>query len=287
MNDDELTDLFRTASGAIGPHPEADPSTLISRARHVRHRQRMVGLAGFVALVMLGAMIAPSIADSDGGAAITVAAGTASGDFQSGTGDSLGLPALEETTTTMAPLVTAPPPPPPPTSAPPDMPAPTVAPTTKPPVQPVTPTTARPTTTEAPSTSKPPGVAPQFVSATGDLAAGRVTVRFNRPVIGGDVGGNGAGNSGSYLAAMRLIVFGADASCSMPQGNAHEYLAGVGTDTITVDATSLAAGTTYILIGEGFVRDAADGTTFSAAAAPPNGKPAGFGGICFPIPVSG
>jgi hypothetical protein len=38
----------------------------------------------------------------------------------------------------------------------------------------------------------------------------------------------------------------------------------MGTDTITTDATSLVAGTTYISIGSGFVNNAQDGTPNTA-----------------------
>jgi len=73
---------------------------------------------------------------------------------------------------------------------------------------------------------------------------------------------------------MSLIVYGRDSSCSTPAGNAHEYLSGMGTDTITTDATSLVAGTTYISIGSGFVKNAQDGTPNPTVS-------------CIAIPVSG
>jgi hypothetical protein len=104
---------------------------------------------------------------------------------------------------------------------------------------------------------------PALLSATGDLGKGQVILKFSRPVIGG----------GETIVAMRLVVHMGDATCTHPNGNAHLYLAGVGTDTITVDATSLVAGTTYISIAPGFVRSADDGTANRAVA-------------CYPLPVS-
>jgi len=141
------------------------------------------------------------------------------------------------------------------------------------------PTTAKPPVTIAPK----PGP-PQFVSATGavgDLAAGgngglgagRVTLRFDRPVVGGESPATECCPAG-YLAAMRLIVYGADSTCGTPAGNAHAYLAGVGTDTITTDASSLVAGTTYVSIIGGFVLNAQDGAENTTVN-------------CIGIPVSG
>lgn len=166
-----------------------------------------------------------------------------------------------------------------------DVPAPPPAdvPTSDPP-----PPTAPPVT-PTPSTPPTPG-APQFVSAGGDAAAGRITVRFDRPVVAGsdDKGPNGNNAPKSVLAAMSLIVFGADPRCSLPQGNGHEYLAGMGTDTITTDATSMAAGTTYVALAAGFVKSAADGTPNDPVQLS-NAAPAGMfpGMSCIPVPVSG
>lgn len=91
---------------------------------------------------------------------------------------------------------------------------------------------------------------PVLLSATGDAGLGQVTLRFSRPVVGGD----------QVLQAMRVLVHGADSACRALSGNAHVYLAGQGTDTITVDATSLVAGTTYISVISGFVTSVDDGT---------------------------
>ncbi len=169
-----------------------------------------------------------------------------------------------------------------------------------PPVNPaVTVVTTAPPQTESttPSTppltqaSAPPGApgAPQFVSATGDAAAGRITVRFDRPVVQGstdDKSTNGA--PPSVLAAMGLVVFGADRSGSTPQGNAHEYLAGVGTDTVTTDATSMASGTTYVSIASGFVRSAADGTPNAPVELKDHPRNSAFPALsCIPVKVTG
>ena len=119
-----------------------------------------------------------------------------------------------------------------------------------------------------PEAPPPPG-APNFVSAfgtvgdaavagNGGLGGGRVSVRFSQPVDPGVSPATSCCPAG-YLSAMSLIVYGADRTCSTPAGNAHAYLAGRGTDTITTDATSLVVGTTYISIGTQFVRDAATG----------------------------
>jgi hypothetical protein len=72
---------------------------------------------------------------------------------------------------------------------------------------------------------------------------------------------------------MRLVVHMSDATCTHPNGNAHVYLAGSGTDTITVEATSLVAGTTYVSLVPGFVHSTEDGTANRAVT-------------CYPLPVS-
>lgn len=157
---------------------------------------------------------------------------------------------------------------------------------------PPAPSSAPPGTVPAaplPPTKPPTPGAPQFLSATGDAAAGRVTVRFDRPVVAGstDTGTNPGNAPKSVLSAMSLIVFGPDSRCSLSQGNAHDYLAGTGTDTITTDATSLAPGTTYIGIAAGFVESAADGTPNDSVQLQ-GGVPANFTGMsCIPIEVSG
>lgn len=110
----------------------------------------------------------------------------------------------------------------------------TTAPTTRPTLPTTTPTPPPPPPSVA--ETAPPG-APQFVSASGEAAAGRITVRFSLPVVAGDSPATSCCPAG-YLAAMSLIVYGADRACSVPAGNAHEYLFGMGTDTITTDASS-------------------------------------------------
>jgi hypothetical protein len=84
---------------------------------------------------------------------------------------------------------------------------------------------------------------PVFVSGSGTV--GRLTLRFDQPVV--------PGTEEPLSAAMRVVVFGADPSCSGPDGNAHQFLDGVGTDTVTVEASGLVPGTTYISIVSGFV----------------------------------
>lgn len=124
------------------------------------------------------------------------------------------------------------------------------------------------------------GPAPLLLWATGDASPGRVTLHFSRPVVEGSPG---------HPAAMSLVVYGdTTRGCSTaPQGGAHEYLSGIGTDTITTDASGLVGGTVYITVGDGFVRSAADGTpyrstgcihisvTASGPAAPATDGPAG------------
>lgn len=139
---------------------------------------------------------------------------------------------------------------------------------------PTTPPTSPMTTPPPPTAAETaPPAAPQLVSASGDSAAGRITVRFSLPVVAGDSPATSCCPAG-YLAAMSLIVYGADRACSVPAGNAHEYLSGMGTDTITTDASSLVAGTTYISIGSGFVKSATGGA--------PNAPVA-----CIPVSVKG
>jgi hypothetical protein len=137
---------------------------------------------------------------------------------------------------------------------------------------------------EVPTTTPPPPPppagpttgAPQYLSAKGDASAGRISVRFDRPVTGdpSSYPPGGGPIPQDKTSPMNLIVFGADSGCSTPAGNAHEYLEGLGTDTITTDATSLVRGTTYIGIGAGFVKNVADGTFNTAAVS------------CLPISVT-
>jgi hypothetical protein len=88
---------------------------------------------------------------------------------------------------------------------------------------------------------------------------------------------------------LALIVFQGDGACSSPDGNGQDYLAGLGSDTVTVDASSLVPGTTYIAISPGFVRSVADGTRNAPAVVQGAERTASFygGGSCIPIKVSG
>ncbi|HET9443402.1 MAG TPA: hypothetical protein VFO65_08765, partial [Acidimicrobiales bacterium] len=61
------------------------------------------------------------------------------------------------------------------------------------------------------------------------------------------------------LAAMYLLVFGDDSGCSLPQGNSHRVISGNGTPTLTLDATSLASPTTYVVLAPGFVEGVESG----------------------------
>lgn len=109
-----------------------------------------------------------------------------------------------------------------------------------------------PTTTTMPH---PPG--PVLVSAVaavterqGGYAAGTITVTFDQPV-------NLAGSD--TLVAMRLVVFGDDATCATPAGNSHMVISGAGRPTLTLDATSLATPATYIALAPGFVTSVRSG----------------------------
>jgi hypothetical protein len=132
----------------------------------------------------------------------------------------------------------------------------TDAPTTGPPSQPV-PTTP----TEASESSAPPSLASAPVLVAVHGSEGSLTLTFDQPVD--PVAPNptqppSAGSEG--LNTMYLTVFGADSACSVPQGNAHYFISGIGTATVTVEASSIVAPTTYIRIAPGFVRSVADGT---------------------------
>lgn len=169
-------------------------------------------------------------------------------------------------------------PPPPPVTTPPSLEAAT------PPIGP-TPTSA-PTATAPPAT---PG-APVFVSAEGDAAAGRVTLRFDRPVTGDPVDKSPGSKTFSpdKTHPMNMIVFGPDKACSGPQGNGQDYVSGLGTDTVTLAATSLAAGTTYVGIGRGVVKSAADGTFNDAVVGRDLPQAGMFTGMsCIPVKVTG
>lgn len=117
----------------------------------------------------------------------------------------------------------------------------------------------------------PPG-APQLLSATaviterqGTYGQGTITVTFDRPVELSGV---------DTLIAMRLVVFEDDPTCANPNGNSHEVISGNGTPTLTLDASSLKAPTTYIQIVMGFVRSVESGvenTTTPCTAVPTSG----------------
>ncbi len=132
--------------------------------------------------------------------------------------------------------------------------------------------------------------APRFLSATGDAAAGRVTLRFDRPVTGDPVDKSPGSKTFSpdKTHPMNMIVFGPDKACSGPQGNGQDYVSGLGTDTVTFAATSLAPGTTYVGIGRGVVKSVADGTFNDLVVRkdlPSTGMFAGMS--CIPITTSG
>lgn len=146
-----------------------------------------------------------------------------------------------------------------------------------------------PAPTSAPPAPAPTPGAPVFVSATGDATAGRVTVRFDRPVTGDKVDTSPGPKTFSpdKTQPMNMIVFGPDRACSGPRGNGHDYVSGLGTDTVTIEATSLAAGTTYLGIGRGVVKSVADGTFNDAVVVKDLPTTTFVGMSCIPIKVSG
>lgn len=101
--------------------------------------------------------------------------------------------------------------------------------------------------------------APVLLSAYGDL--GSLTLTFDQPVDPVAPNPTEPPPGGSEgLNTMYLTVYGPDPTCATPAGNAHYFIDGIGTATVTVEATSIVAPTTYIRIAEGFVRSVADGT---------------------------
>ncbi len=78
---------------------------------------------------------------------------------------------------------------------------------------------------------------PHVLSSTANGT--RLSVTFDRPVTNID-------------SEMLIVVFTSDAGCRSPNGNSHAYVSGDGTSTIVVEATSLASGTSYIQVNEGF-----------------------------------
>jgi len=252
VSGDELSRLLRLKAQSLGDDLQPDTEALIARARTSRRNHLLAGLGTATGIAVA------AIALLSGGrevGTVDVAAGTPSG--TSGPevpGDTAGLfggrsslvaPTSLATTTTTTALAIGPT-----TSL-------AATSTTRRPAATTTTVQPRPSTSPpvstlpAPSVPPPATGAPRFISMTGDLQAGRVTTRFDRPVVPGTVN----------LAPLYLVVHAAgDSTCSTPNGNAHEYLAGIGTDTITTDATSLVAGTTYVSIASGFVKNAADGT---------------------------
>lgn len=63
---------------------------------------------------------------------------------------------------------------------------------------------------------------------------------------------------------MYLVVYGSDPTCAGPDGNSHMVLSGAGTATITLDATSLAAPTSYITLAPSFVTSVGTGVANEA-----------------------
>lgn len=121
----------------------------------------------------------------------------------------------------------------------------------------------------SPAIDRPVG-GPELLSAEGDRASGRINLRVSRPVVAGDGPGEygpaGPPLGTSSLAPMQLVFYGADSTCLSPLGNAHQFVSGLGTDSLTLDAVNLVVGTTYISISPGFVKGAAGD---EAAAAVP------------------
>jgi hypothetical protein len=146
-----------------------------------------------------------------------------------------------------------------------------------------------PTSAPPPATTPVPG-APVFVSATADATKGQLTVRFDRPVTGDPVDKSPGSKSFSpdKTHPMNLIVYGSDKACSLPKGNGQDYVSGLGTDTVTVEASSLAAGTTYISISPGFVKNVIGGTMNESVVV--QGLPPTVmfqGSSCIPVKVAG
>jgi hypothetical protein len=259
--DDELADLLRIAAGRP-TQSRPDAAAIIARARQARARRRMVR-AGAAAVVLVAAVAVPSVVDRKGtDAAETTAPATLATLGVRGVDAPTTVPGPGTTTTLAAPATV------PPTSAP-QKPTPTTGPTTT--SVPTRPTSSVAPTTTAPSVPGSPGV-PEVVAASGNAAAQRVTIRFSLPVAYGTSPATSCCPA-NYLAAMSLVVYGSDPTCAVPAGNAHDYLAGAGTDTITTDATSLVAGTTYVTVHSGFVKNALDGTPNATA-------------VCIPIQVT-
>jgi hypothetical protein len=186
-------------------------------SRRLRRRgQVRLGLIGLPLIVAL-VVAAASLTSTHAGGAARVATGPS--DTPS-VADEPTAAAIEETTTTTTAIETT---------------------TTTPPRT----TTTRPAVAAVPTTttlSSP--TAPVVRGVTADFSAGTITVTFDQPVQPGT----------ADLAPMYLVVYGSESSCETPAGNSHEFRSGVGTPTVTLDATSLAAGTTYITIASGFVR---------------------------------
>lgn len=250
MSGDELSRLLRVKAQSMVEDLQPDTEALIARARTSRRNHALAGMAAATGIAVA------AVALLSGGrevGTVDVATGTPSGTSAPevpgdpalllGDPSALVAPTSQATTTTALAIG--------PTTS-----LAATSTTRRPPAATTTlqprPSTSPPVSTlPAPPVPPPVTGAPRFISMTGDRQAGRVTTRFDRPVVPGTVN----------LAPLYLVVHAAgDSSCSSPNGNAHEYLAGMGTDTITTDASSLVAGTTYVSIASGFVKNAGDGT---------------------------
>ena len=108
----------------------------------------------------------------------------------------------------------------------------------------------------------------ELLSATGDDLSSRITLRFSQAVVVGDgpgeYGSAGPPPDNTRLAPMQLVFYRADSTCASPSGNAHQFLSGLGTNTVTLDAPDLVVDATYISILPGFVKGAARGEAVTA-----------------------
>ena len=278
---DELTDLLQMASRAVGTDVRPDPAALIARGRR---RRRARGLCATAAMLLVVALALPAVADRDQ-PDINVAAGDPNGGAPAALTEEPGqtdpVPLDRPSTTvpdatvapepsvppTTVPAVTGadPPPPPPTTSAPQRTGGPVSL------TVPATPTT----TTTTPEPTGPTGE-PVLMSASGKV--GEITLRFSIPVVPGDGpyfdDPSRPPPTDHYMSAMQLVSHMSDSTCNAPNGNAHEYLSGVGTDTLRVEASSLVVGTTWISITPGFAKNPVDGTPMKWVR-------------CIGIPISG
>lgn len=76
---EDLMDLLTVAARSVGSDAQPDPVALITRARRIRSRQKLLSLAAVVAVIFLGAATLPPLLNQDKGDVSLAAGGSLEG----------------------------------------------------------------------------------------------------------------------------------------------------------------------------------------------------------------